>query len=236
MIYIGICDDVEVFIDKLEALIREYETEIQEEIKIDRFTKGIDLLNKYKSEYDLIFLDIKMPDMNGITVAENIRSRDSKVSIIFLTSLVQYALEGYRVNAVNYIVKPISYKKLKLELDNWRKKYGQKEEPYLIVRNDNGSYKLLLKSIRYIETYNRNLLIHTEHKNIISYKKLQDMEKLLSDQGFVRCHTSYLVHLLYVETIENMEAQLITNEKIPISKLKKKEFMTSLAEYWGDQL
>lgn len=236
MISIAVCDDMEPLVDKLEMLIKEYANASKEEIRVDKYTSGIILVDKYKGDYDLIFLDIKMPLMDGITVAEKIRYRDTKVSIIFLTSLVQYALEGYRVNAFNYLIKPINYKRLKQELDTWHNKFKQKEEPFLIVRNDTGSYKILLKSLSYIETYNRNLLLHTEDKSIISYKKLQDMEQELLESGFARCHTSFLVNMFYVESVENMEAVLLTNERLPISKLKKKNFMSRLANYWGGKL
>ena len=212
-----------------------YKQETGNEFKIITFYNGQSLLD-YKKNLDIIFLDIKMPGLNGIQVAEKIRQKDQKVDIIFLTSLLQYAIEGYKVNAINYIVKPINYRRLKLELDNWFAKCIISEEPYIVINNDTGIYKIVLKSLKYIETYNRNLLFHTEKEDIISYKKLKEIEQVLADKGFSRCHNGYLVNLLFVESVKKLDAMLITGEIIPISKLKRKEFLECLASYWGEKI
>ena len=174
-----------------------------------------------------------MPKMNGIETAKKIRERDSDVIIIFLTSLVQYALEGYDVNAANYLIKPISRKRMEMELDRWVGTLLQKEEPYICFHNDTGNYRILLKNISYIETYNRNLLIHTAEQNIVCYWKMKEMESKIAFYGFSRNHSSYIVNLFYVENIEKNEVKLST-ERLPISKTKKREFMEDIAEYWGN--
>ena len=149
-----------------------------------------------------------MPGINGIEVAEKIREKDPKVIIIFLTSLVQHALDGYKVSAANYLIKPITKNRLKMELDRWIGKLEQSEEPYITVHNDSGDYKILLKSISYIETYNRNLMIHTDQGNIVCYWKLKEMENKIGEYGFVRNHSSFIVNLFYVSNIEKMEIKV----------------------------
>lgn len=94
--------------------------------------------------------------------------------------------------------------------------------------------RFFLKSLRYVETFNRNLLFHTEEENIICYKSMKEMEQELSGKGFVRCHTSYLVNLYYVKGVKKLEMELITGEMLPISQPRRKEVMEELAEYWGD--
>lgn len=236
MISIAICDDVSSITDNMELLLNRISEEIGEEIRVFKFNSGDALLENYKSNYDILFLDIKMPGLSGIETAERIRRKDNKVSVIFLTSLLNRALDGYNVQALNYIIKPMSYKRLKVELCNWRLKIRDRKEPFIVINNDSGSYKVILKSISYIETFNRNLLVHTENGNIICYQKLRDVEDELSPYGFSRCHSSFIVNLLYVEKIEKMDIQLFTGDRIPVSKTKKKPFMQSLAEYWGKQL
>ncbi|MDO4338468.1 MAG: LytTR family DNA-binding domain-containing protein [Eubacteriales bacterium] len=161
-----------------------------------------------------------------------------KVGIIFLTTLTQYGLEGYKYQATNYIIKPMKYVRLKAEMDQWLKKHRKDDSPAMMVSNDTGRYKVFLKSLRYVETFNRNLLLHTEQENIICYKSMKEMEHELQDKGFVRCHTSYIVNLYYVKNVKvkNLEIELITGETIPISQPKRKAFMEQLAEYMGDQL
>ena len=114
---------------------------------------------------------------------------------------------------------------------------SQKEDtPSLVITNDTGKYKVPLKSIRYVETYNRNLMFHTEQENIICYKSMKEVERELCDKDFVRCHTSYIVNLFYVKGIKKLDIELITGEVIPISQPKRKEFMERLTDYWGDFL
>lgn len=108
--------------------------------------------------------------------------------------------------------------------------------PSLVITNDTGKYKVPLKSIRYVETYNRNLMFHTEQENIICYKSMKEVERELCDKDFVRCHTSYIVNLFYVKGIKKLDIELITGEVIPISQPKRKEFMERLTDYWVDFL
>ncbi len=121
-------------------------------------------------------------------------------------------------------------------MDGWLKKRQKNDSPFIVVANDSGKYKVFLKSLRYIETFNRNLLLHTQQENIICYKSMKEMERELSDKGFSRCHTSYLVNLFFVQGVKNLEVKLITGEAIPVSQPKRKLFMEQLAEYWGDLL
>lgn len=174
--------------------------------------------------------------MDGVSVAERIRQKDKKVIIIFVTSLVQYALDGYRVNASNYIIKPVSRKRLNMELKRWIGELGKKEEPFITIHNDGGDYKILLKSIRYIETYRRNLMVHTDKTDIVCYWKLKDMEVKIGQYGFARSHASYLVNLFYVENIKKLDLMLATGEILPIGKSKKKAFMEQLGKYWGGKI
>ena len=236
MIIIAICDDSESILANTRNLIRKYASETEQEIKICEYTSGVQLLDKYTGNYDIIFLDVKMPFMDGIQTAKEIRGRDKDVSIIFLTSLLQYALEGYKVDAASYIIKPIGYKRMKMELDLWRRRHIGDNEEFLVVKNDNGFYKIILKDIIYIETEHRNVLIHTKEGKFLCYKKLKVLEAELKEAGFSRCHSSYIVNLAYVESVEKMDARLLIGSMIPISKNKKRDFMKSLANYWGERI
>lgn len=115
-------------------------------------------------------------------------------------------------------------------------RHSREESPSLVISNDTGKYKVALNSLRYIETFNRNLLLHTEQENIICYKNMKEMETELHGKGFARCHTSYIVNLFYVKGVKKLDIELITGEIIPISQPKRKEFMEQLTEYWGNML
>ena len=236
MIHIAICDDEKDFVAYLTGLLDQYATETGEEIKVTAYYDGMELIEKYDTTIDLIFLDIRMRLVNGLRTAERIRQMDTKVGIIFLTTLTQYGLEGYKYQATNYIIKPIKYARLKEEMKQWLERNRQDDSPFIVVVNDAGKFKVFLKSLRFIETFNRNLLLHTDQENIICYKKMKELEAELVQHGFVRCHSGYLVNLFYVKRIEKLDIILTTGERVPISQPKRKEFMERLADYWGDWL
>ena len=236
MLHIAICDDEKNFVAYLSDLLKQYAAETGEEIRITPYYDGMDLAEGYDTTIDLIFLDIQMRLMDGLKTAEHIRRLDENVGIIFLTTLTRYGLEGYQYQAFDYIIKPMKYVRLKAEMDRWLKKHRRNDSPAITVSNDSGKYKIFLKSLRYAETFNRNLLLHTEQENIICYKSMKEMERELEGHGFVRCHTSYLVNLSYVKGMKKLELELISGETIPISQPKRKEFTQKLTEYWGDML
>ena len=236
MIHIAICDDEKDFVAYLTGLLNQYATETGQEIKVTAYYDGMELIEKYDTTIDLIFLDIQMRLVNGLRAAERVRQMDEKVGIIFLTTLTQYGLEGYKYQATNYIIKPIRYARLKEEMKQWLERHRQDDSPFIVVANDAGKFKVFLKSLRFIETFNRNLLLHTDQENIICYKKMKELETELVQHGFVRCHSGYLVNLFYVKRIEKLDIILTTGERVPISQPKRKEFMERLADYWGDWL
>lgn len=236
MLHIAICDDEKDFVTYLTDLLNQYAIETGGEIKVSAFYDGMELIESYDTTIDLIFLDIQMKLINGLRTAERIRQIDEKVGIIFLTTLTQCALEGYKYQAANYIIKPIRYVHLKAEMDQWCKRNQKNDSPAIVVVNDSGKYKIFLHTLRYVETFNRNLLLHTDQENIICYKSMKEMEQELVAHGFVRCHTSYIVNLFFVKGVNKLELTLITGEILPISQPKRKQFMEQLAEYWGDLL
>ncbi len=236
MLHIAICDDEKEFVAHLTGLLDRYAAETGEEIKISAFFDGMELIERYDTTIDLIFLDIQMKLIDGLKTAGRIREFDAEVSIFFLTTLTRYGLEGYRYQAENYIIKPMKYIRLKTELDQWKKKHRRTDEPAITVANDSGRYKLFLRSLRYVETFRRNLLLHTQQEDIVCYKSMKEMERALLGQGFARCHTSYLVNLAYIKGMKKLEITLITGEVLPVSQPRRKEFTELLTEYWGDLL
>ena len=148
MIHIAICDDEKEFAAYLSGLINRYAAETGEEIKVSLYYDGMELTERYDPSIDLIFLDIQMRLLDGLHTAGHIRKLDEKVGIIFLTTLTQYGLEGYQYQAANYIIKPIKYVRLKAELDQWLKNHRKEDNPSIVVSNDTGKYKIILKSLR----------------------------------------------------------------------------------------
>lgn len=236
MIKIAVCDDEQHFVTQIKNILVEYGKTNQTDISVSEFHDGVMLLDRYDCSYDIIFLDIKMPHIDGVKVAEKIRVRDPNVTIIFLTSLLQRAVDGYRVRAYDFLIKPISEKKLTKEIDRWIETNREKKQECLLVENMTGRFMIPISSLRYIETADRNLLLHSEDKNIVCHKKLKVLKERLEPYGFGQSHKSYLVNFSYIDTISGNAIILVTKEEIPLSRAMKKEFMTRLARYMGGKL
>ena len=238
MLHVAICGDECAFVDHLTGLLNQYAAETGEYIKVTAYYDGMELIEKYDPSIDLIFLDIQMRLISGLQAAKCIRQKDEEVGIIFLTTLAQYGLEGYKYQATNYILKPIQYIRLKDEIKQFLKRHRKERDPFIVISNDTGRYKVLLNSLSYVETFGRKLLVHAQQGDIVCHKSMKEMENTLRNKGFARCHTSCLVNLQYVKKANGKELQvrLITGETIPISQPKRKEFMEKLADYWGDTI
>lgn len=237
MFKIAICDDEETLTEHLQALLMQYARQTGKTFSCFAFHDGTALLQNYQPDFDLIFMDIKMEKMNGLETAQEIRKTDSTVGLFFLTSLSQYVWKGYEYGAVNYLLKPMTYGRLKMELDRFFLRYQGREEGYLSFSNDNGKYKVLYKNLRYAETSKRNVLLHFDDQEQVIYKSMKEVASLLETQRqFARCHASYVVNLSFVKSVQDLEAVLTTGERVPISQPKRKEFMAKLADFWGDML
>lgn len=237
MYQIAICDDEQSFIRELKNHLEKYAEETGKDFSVFEYHDGTELLENYHSDFDLIFMDIKMEKLNGLESAEEIRKTDSTVGLFFLTSLPQYVWKGYEYGAINYLLKPVKYGRLKMELDRFFTHYQGREEPYLSFSNDNGKYKVLYKNLRYAETQKRNVLLHFDNQEQVIYRNMKEIASLLETQRqFARCHASFIVNLAYVKSVENLEAVLTTGERVPISQPKRKEFIAGLADFWGDVL
>lgn len=237
MFKIAICEDEDVFIRELKEKLERYAIETGKEFCFLVYHDGSELLEQYPSDLDLIFMDIKMQRLNGLKTAEEIRRMDSSAGLIFLTSLKQYVWKGYEFNAVNYLLKPVKYSVLKMELDRYFARYQNREEPYISFANANGKYKVLYRNLCYAETEKRNVRLHFEGQEQVIYKNMKEISVLLEElPQFARCHQSFLVNLAFVKGVENLELLLTTGEKIPISQPKRKMFMKKITDYWGDML
>lgn len=237
MLNIVICDDENNLIIELKELLSRYAAETGREFCIFSYHDGSELLANYQPDFDLIFMDIKMEKLSGLETAEEIRKMDGTVGLFFLTSLPQYVWKGYEYGAVNYLLKPMKYGRLKMELDRFFQRYQGREEPYLSFANDTGKYKVLYKNLRYAETDKRNVLLHFDDQQQVIYKNMKEVASILEPQRqFARCHASFIVNLAYVKSVENLEAVLTTGERVPISQPKRKEFMSRMTDYWGDML
>lgn len=234
MYNIAICDDEITFVSEIRKTLEQYAHTKGVDFRFQIYYDGKDLLDNYQDDFNLIFMDIKMEKVNGLKAAEEIRRRDKAVGLIFLTSIAEYVWKGYDFGAINYLLKPLTYERLEMELDRFFASYPGKEEHFMIVSNDAGKFKVPYKKLRYIETKGRHVLLHYEKQHLTFHKSMKETVMILKNETmFAQCHASFLVNLSYITSLENMEAVLSTGERIPISYPKRKAFMLRLAEYWS---
>lgn len=237
MIRAAVCDDDKHFVDQLETILVNYGKKENEIIRVNAFYNGKDFL-KFNCTFDIIFLDISMPEQDGMQVAAEIRKKDLTVSIVFLTSWVNKAPYGYRFHAMDYLLKPATDEKITDVMDRWRKEKAESEPLCLLVENRTGHYRIPIASLRYMEIVSRKLILHVKEESIACYKKLSDLKRELGPHGFAQSERGILVNLSYVESIKSYtdEVVLVTHEALHISRAMKKEFMRQLTRYWGEHI
>ena len=234
MIRIAIVEDEEEYISILYDYLRKYESINHTSFQISVFKDGLDIVSNYKADYDIILLDIQMKHLNGMKAAEEIRKLDQNVTFIFITSTVQFAVQGYLVDALGYVLKPVPYLAFSQILSKAIKQLiKQTEHSYLTIEVEGGIMRLNLNEIIYLESQKHHVIIHTEHGNFMTQGPMKRMEQLLNPKGFSKCHNAYLVHLKHVIGIQQNMAILTNHQEIIISRTKKKEFLSQLTDYLG---
>lgn len=213
-----------------EALALQRETaDIRVFCDAEAFVRG------YAGQTDLILLDIQMPGIDGMTCAERIRERDANVLLIFVTSMIQYAVQGYRVDAMDYIVKPVTPPLLEHALSRALRRLRRQAPHMLTVKAADGLRSLPVESILYAEAVNHRVVLHTETEAIPCAQTLLSLEETLLQNGFFRCHSAFVVSLSRVERVSGNDL-FVAGKALPISKHRRKDFMQALSAQWGKSI
>lgn len=234
MIKIAIVEDETKYTETLKRYLSRYEAEHSVSFKVTAFTDGLDIVSDYTAIYDIILLDIQMKHLNGMKAAQKIRELDEDVIFIFVTSSAQFAVEGYTVNALGYILKPVPYLSFSQILNKAVRRILKKQAiHYMSVDTAGGTMRLSTDSVYYIESQLHHVLIHTDKENLVVSGPMKRMEEALKTLGFAKCHNAYLVNLKHVTGCLTNDVLLHSGEQIPISRGRKKSFMECLADYIG---
>lgn len=232
MIRVLIAEDDPRCFQELEQFINDYSRETGRVFQITHYDNGEDLVERYRPEFDLLLLDVEMPFMDGMTAAGHIRQIDPEVVIVFVTNLAQYAIQGYSVNALDYILKPLNYFSFSQHLTRALRYVKKREDAYLTVAVKGGVLKLEVGDIYYLERLGHQLMIHTRDGVHTTSSTLQQMEEMLEDKGFVRCNKGYLVNLAHVSGVQDGCA-VVHGEKLLISRGRRGPFLEALADHVG---
>ena len=233
MIHIAVVEDEPVYLRQLMEYLARFQQESGREIKISTYRDGEDIIEDYQADFDIILMDIQMRFMDGMTAAEKIRKQDQEVIIMFITNMTQYAVRGYEVDALYYILKPVNYFDLKQKLERAFERMKRRETYYLSIPVTDGVQKLNIDAIYYIESQSHRLIYKTVMGEFISKGRLGDVEEKLNSYGFFRGNKGYLINMKHVEGIRK-DCCLIGGLQIPISRLRKTAFMEALAWYMSE--
>ena len=232
MLDIAICEDEAEAAKALEDHIKTFCEKNQIACSIHVYAQPIVFVTEYKANYDLIFMDIEMPHMNGIDVSRRIRDVDAEVPIIIVTNMKRMALKGYEVGAFDFLIKPVTYYGLELTLKKALKLIARKEPHLLTIPVKYGTRRVDAADVKYVEMVARKLVFHTQGEEIQSNGTLKDWEQSLYGFGFRRCNNYCVVNMRYITEVYKDEVRL-GNESLEISRPRKKQFMQELTDYWG---
>lgn len=228
---IAICDDEKFYRDEIIKNLERYKEDYPE-MDILQFTCGEDLIASYNNgqNFDFLFLDIQMKDIDGVQTAQEIRKWDKYVILFFITSYVNFVSATFRVGAFQFLIKPIDERDFKEDFDRAIKQHKINHFKY-IVRYKESTITLEVKDVIYIEALNRHLFVVDKSNRYECIGKLKEEEKKLSSYGFVRCHQGFLVNMAYIKLIEKTFIVLKDGSQIPVSKRLRPSVMDVFNKY-----
>lgn len=229
---LAIVEDDDKVREQLQSYVQQYFHGREGDVHIRLFSDGDEILEDYAADYDLIFLDIQMKHLDGMATAQRIRQYDEDVYLVFITNLANYAIQGYSVHALDFILKPVNSLMLQQLLVRVERLLNQKPKRYITLPTETGLTRLDVSQITYVETDGHAVSIYTEQETYHLRQSMRGMEEMLKDYDFFRCNSCYLVNLRRVERVDNGEA-VVGGVPLAISRPRHKAFMEALTKYLG---
>ena len=232
MYHIAIVEDEASFAEQLQEYLKQYEEENDVRFKVSVFGDGAEILEGYEPLYDIILLDIEMPKVNGMKAAEQIRAQDSDVTLMFITNMASYAIRGYEVGALDFVMKPINYYTFSMKMTRVLKRTKQKAQQEILLTLPDGVKKLNVQQIYYVEVQNRMLSYHTDEGVFQMRGTMQSVEQMLSPYAFAKCNHWYIVNLKHVSEVRKTTA-IVAGHELEVSRRNRTAFLKALTEYVG---
>ncbi len=229
---VAIVEDNPEASNQLGCFLTEYGKQRNCNFSVSVYGDALDFLENFRGNFDMIFMDIELPHLNGMDAAKRIREKDKKVIVIFVTNMAQYAVKGYEVDALDFIVKPLVYSGFAMKLDRAVERFNAMQDKYVWINDYKNKRRLLASEIKYIEVVHHSVVYHTVSGKFTTYDQLKNILETFENLPFALCNRCYLVNLNYVTAIDEY-CVTVAGEKLQISRNKKKSFLLSLNEHLG---
>lgn len=231
MIRVAIVEDEKRCADELKAFIARYAAQSGEKFSVAAFADGLDFIADYRAEYDVIFMDIMMPNLNGMEAAKKLRELDKTVCLIFVTNMAQYAIKGYEVGAIDFMIKPVTYFDFAMKLEK-AVYFCRMRDKSVCIATELGMTRVRVSDVIYVQSDKHYIDFHTTGGVYRKRAALKEAEEALDGGNFARCNHSTLVNLDYVTAVQSGEVT-VAGETLTVSRSKKKEFTDRLTVYLG---
>lgn len=232
MLRIAVVDDDEEDLSRIRAYLDQYFAAEPREYSVSSFSDGEDLLLQKPDSFDLLFLDVEMRWSNGIDIARSLRERGSDLVILFVSRIAQYAVEGYSVDALDYLLKPVAYEEFAVKLGRALRQIDARR-PFRIRISQGGDHRWVSSdTIRYVEVFGHHLIYHTTEGLFRTTDTIGAAAGQLTPLGFLQCSRFCLVNPRYVTGVDG-STLLLGADRVPISRRRRKEFVDALLRYHG---
>lgn len=234
-IHAAIVEDEPEAAETLKQCLQQFGQQANISIQASYFPTADLFMRPYRPVYDVVFMDIRMPGLDGMTAAQQLRSVDAVVPLVFVTSMVQFAVKGYEVDALDFIVKPVRYPAFQIKMRRILQAIEAQHQQGVLVHVDGSDTVVPVSQIHFIEVSNHYLTYHTGQGDYTVRGKLTAAEQQLPADSFFRVSAAYLIHLRYVDRVYSEDVE-VAGTLIRISRTKKKDLMAALAAYLGKEV
>ena len=231
MLKIAVVEDQPETRECLCRYIRQYTAERGIAAEILPFADGAEIAEGYTPGFDILFMDVEMPGLDGFGAAEKIRAVDADAVLVFVTNMAQYAIKGYEVDALDFVLKPLSFYAFSVKLERSIQRIRTRTGIQIALKTSDGIHRLEISQIYYLETRSRMLYYHTSSGVYSVRSSLQSAEQELGGYSFAKCNQCYLVNLQHIAGIKGYSLLLDNGEELKISQPRKKQVQQTYNEY-----
>lgn len=236
MYQVAICEDDIIFSEAQEKICREIFNKFNIESHISVFNNGNDFLKNYfelQKRFNLILLDIVMDGTNGMELAKTIRKHDDETAIIFITSSMDYALQGYDVKALHYLIKPVDSTRLeRIILTDYKNRF---QNNFFEFKSGSAKLRIPVDDIISLETTGRRVEVTLPDKTHYYSGKLTELLKELPSERFIRCHQAFAVNINNIRELTRQDAVTVTGKTIPVSRTFMKAVQQAFLKHMREE-